>query len=98
MTTGVYVFRIFIARLDDENKNNWVYYHGFIDKSDLEVYVTSFYFTVTTLVTVGYGDITAHSVGEKCMCMFLMIIGVIIFSFTAGSLSSIITSYDSRET
>ena len=31
------------------------------------------------------------------MCIFLMLIGVVVFSLTAGSLSSIITSYDSRE-
>lgn len=32
------------------------------------------------------------------MCIFMMIIGVFVFSFTTGSLSSIITSYDSKET
>ena len=53
---------------------------------------------MTTLVTVGYGDITAYSVAEKCMCIILMILGVLVFSFTTGSLSSIITSIDSRET
>jgi Ion channel len=53
---------------------------------------------VTTLVTVGYGDITAVSPGEKVMCIILMIIGVLVFSFTTGSLSAIISSHDSRET
>jgi Ion channel len=84
--------------LDDETKLNWIYFYDYTDRDDYDLYITSFYFTVTTLVTVGYGDITAKSVGEKGMCIFLMIIGVLIFSFTAGSLSSIITSYDSRET
>ena len=65
--------------------------------SNDELYVSSFYFTVTTLVTVGYGDITAQSMAEKIMCIILMIIGVIIFSFTTGALSSLITSYDSSE-
>lgn len=48
-------------------------------------------------MTVGYGDITAQSMGEKCIAIILMLIGVLVFSFTAGSLSSIITSYDYRE-
>jgi Ion channel len=59
--------------------------------------VTSFYFTVTTLVTVGYGDITPESTPEMVMCIMLMVLGVGIFSFMTGSLSSLITSYDSRE-
>jgi len=52
---------------------------------------------VTTLVTVGYGDITAYSNEEKMLCIILMIVGVISFSFATGALASILTSYDSKE-
>jgi hypothetical protein len=62
---------------------------------DTELYVTSFYFTTTTIVTVGYGDIGPHNIIEKIICIFLMLIGVISFTFTTGALSSIIASYDS---
>lgn len=58
--------------------------------SDGELYMTSFYFTITTIVTVGYGDITAVSVIEKVVAVFLMITGVIAFSFATGTLASII--------
>ena len=61
------------------------------------MYVAAFYFVVTTLVTVGYGDIAAINDGEKIMCIFLMLLGVMSFSFATGSLASIITSYDSKE-
>ena len=64
---------------------------------DNELYVTSFYYTTTTILTVGYGDITAISLYEKLLCIILMIIGVISFSFTTGALSSIISNYDSSE-
>lgn len=63
----------------------------------MELYVTSFYFTTTTVLTVGYGDISAESVSEKILCIILMIIGVISFSFATGSLSSIISNYDQYE-
>jgi len=59
--------------------------------------VTSFYFTVTTVLTVGYGDICAFSLGEKVFCILLMVVGVISFSFSTGAISSIISSYDSKE-
>jgi hypothetical protein len=65
--------------------------------TDLDLYVTSFYFTTTTILTVGYGDICAVSKTEKIMCIILMIIGVVSFSFATGSLSSIIVNYDQFE-
>ena len=70
---------------------------GWVDMEDGELYLTSFYFTVTTLVTVGYGDITPYSVEEKALCIFLMLIGIVSFSFATGTLASIITSMDSQE-
>ena len=65
--------------------------------SDMDLYITSFYFTTTTILTVGYGDISAINATEKLLCILLMIIGVISFSFATGSLSSIIANYDSSE-
>ena len=89
--------RIFIAGFDPSSKINWIYHNDLVDVGDFELYITSFYFTVTTLVTVGYGDITAQSPAEKIMCIFLMLLGVISFSFATGSLASILTCYDSKE-
>jgi len=67
-----------------------------VDSENSDLYVTAFYFTVTTLVTVGYGDITAYSFEEKIFAIFLMLLGVVSFSFATGSIASIITSYDSQ--
>jgi hypothetical protein len=46
---------------------------------------------------VGYGDITAISAIEKIVAVFLMLIGVIAFSFATGALSSIIANIDQSE-
>jgi hypothetical protein len=62
---------------------------------DLDLYVTSYYFIVTTIMTVGYGDITAYSITERLLCIMLMLIGVVAFSFATGAISSIITNQDS---
>lgn len=55
------------------------------------------YWTVTTITTVGYGDILATKSNnlEMLFCAVAMIIGVIAFSFANGSLTSIISDYDS---
>ena len=64
---------------------------------EFELYVTSYYFTVTTIMTVGYGDIVAQSLGEKLLAILLMLIGVVAFSFATGSISSIIANADTAE-
>jgi len=46
---------------------------------------------------VGYGDISAMNTGERILSAFLMLVGVIAFSFATGSLSSIMSTYDSSE-
>ncbi|TNV85871.1 hypothetical protein FGO68_gene14280 [Halteria grandinella] len=89
---------IFVAKMDDDSsKANWIYIKDMVDENDQDVYVTALYFTVTTLVTVGYGDITPQSSQEKIFCMVIMIIGIVTFSYMTGSLSSIIQSIDSNE-
>jgi uncharacterized membrane protein len=52
---------------------------------------------VTTIVTVGYGDITAISSGEKIVAVILMVIGVIAFSFATGALGNILANIDSSD-
>ena len=91
------LYRIFIADWDPADKQTWIFQKGYQDFSNKELYITSFYFTVTTILTVGYGDITAISMAEKCYCVFLMLIGVVAFSFVTGALSSIIANMDSKE-
>jgi hyperpolarization activated cyclic nucleotide-gated potassium channel 2 len=91
------IYRIFIAKFDEGSKENWIYSKDFVDMNEYDLYITSFYFSVTTIVTVGYGDITAISSTEKIVAVFLMIIGVIAFSFATGALSSIIANIDQSE-
>ena len=52
--------------------------------SDGEIYLTAFYFTVTTISTVGYGDISGGTMTEKIGAIFLMLFGVISFSFACA--------------
>jgi len=56
------------------------------DTYDLELYICSCYFILTTTATVGYGDISASTSIERLFCMVLMLIGVACFTFLAGSL------------
>ena len=64
---------------------------------DNEQYLTAFYFTITTITTVGYGDISGGTLAEKIGAILLMILGVISFSFASASLSSIMHDFDTNE-
>lgn len=91
------IVRIYIGANSDARRTNWIYHFDYISSSDIELYVASLYFIVTTIMTVGYGDITAISVSERLLCILLMLIGVIAFSFATGAISSIISSQDTAE-
>ena len=75
-----------------DSRNNWITVGGYMDYSDADLYVVGFYFTVTTIVTVGYGDVTPKNNAERIFCVILMLIGVISFSFITSTLTSIISS------
>jgi hypothetical protein len=49
---------------------------------------------VTTITTVGYGDINGNSTEERWICFMLHLIGVLSYSFAAGSLTTIIQKFD----
>ena len=52
---------------------------------------------MTTITTVGFGDISGGTISEKMICITLMVIGVIAFSFSTGTLSSILSNLDSSK-
>lgn len=63
---------------------NWLT-NAYLDKAtEYQKYTASFYFTVTTMTTVGYGDISGHNSLERIICMLIMIIGVVVFSIVSG--------------
>jgi len=64
--------------------------------SDSAFYCISFYWTITTITTVGYGDISATNLFEMIFSSVMMLVGVISFSFANGALASIITNSDNN--
>ena len=71
-------------------QSHWIKVFGFEHFTNYDLYVTAVYFTVTTITTVGYGDIYATETNERILGIVSMLIGVIAFSFSTGSLASIV--------
>lgn len=87
------------------NKISYIYpdvNSNFISKFDLkeltnrEKLLISCYFALTTLTTVGYGDYYATNTAEKIFAIFIMLLGVTLFSYIMGSFTELISSYEKK--
>jgi CRP-like cAMP-binding protein len=67
------------------------------DTAEMELYICSAYYIMTTTATVGYGDITPKTTIERVFGMGLMFCGVLSFTFVSGTLASILSAFDTRE-
>lgn len=84
------------AKFNDFEYNSWVAVRGIIDHDDGYQYLTSVYWSLQTITTVGYGDIPAKTTTEQVLSVLWMVFGVGFYSFTIGNLSSVIASMDTK--
>mmetsp|Transcript_37640 Transcript_37640/g.86975 ORF Transcript_37640/g.86975 Transcript_37640/m.86975 type:complete len:666 (-) Transcript_37640:80-2077(-) len=57
-------------------------------------YITTLYWAITTVTTVGYGDITPQDNDERVFTMFSMIVGGAFYGYVVGNISVILASRD----
>jgi len=56
-----------------------VFVLAFDDRAGIAGYIDALYFTVATLTTTGFGDITMSTPGGKLLSVFIMVVGVALF-------------------
>lgn len=74
----------------------WIYLGG--SSSDLgtdSVYLGALYWCVTTLTTVGYGDITPSTPPQAIYTMVVMLLGVGVYGYVIGNVASLLSKLDS---
>ena len=67
---------------------NWIVYKNLHTSPFITIYLTSIYFLITTVTSVGYGDITGNSINEFIFQIFLLIIGIIAYSWLISAISN----------
>ncbi len=58
---------------------SFVFVFAFEDRTGAAAYIDALYFTVATLTTTGFGDITMTTPGGKLLAVFIMVVGVALF-------------------
>ena len=85
---------VLFAGFSDNYKDTWIEAKEMLDKPTNEKYLTSMYWTVTTITTVGYGDISASNNIERIFCIITMLAGVILFNTAASIFTKLLQTYD----
>ncbi|KAF3325187.1 Potassium channel AKT1 [Carex littledalei] len=59
-------------------------------------YVTSMYWSITTVTTVGYGDLHAENIGEKIFTMFYMLFNLGLTAYLIGNMTNLVVHTTTR--
>lgn len=87
----------FLARIRNLDHTTWIYKLGIIDKNNFEIYIWSLYWNLTTVTTVGYGNISGYSWIEKIYTIIIICIGVVLYSFFIGTLNIIVSQMNEHQ-
>ena len=97
---------ISIGRIDDDSWVNIFLAKVRLERNDpslisydfqWEIYVNAFYFVMTTITTVGYGDFVGHTTYEYIFSMCVEFIGLSFFSFLTGVVKEMFSDNQSFE-
>ncbi|GMH49839.1 hypothetical protein TrRE_jg11934 [Triparma retinervis] len=104
-------YKVVDSNGDDVDVQNWIIADALIDpqliftmsenpvSSDvMSAYLTSMYFAYSTLTTVGYGDISAHTDIERSIAILSLISGSVIYAVLVGFVNNLVDNSDVKET
>ena len=86
-----------------EDHSNWLQAEGFSYQDCTRqryiraIYLSAYYFCLTTMTSVGFGDILPFNENERAFVVVLEAIGGFVYAMVIASLTSVVTSMDSNQ-
>jgi len=84
---------IFIAR---NCYPNWILNANLGTESFTSIYICAIYILIMALTTVGYGDITCYSFHERIYQMFLLVVGIMAYSYAVSAFSNFVQKINDK--
>ena len=88
-----------VPKLEANEEANWIqsYVDGGADvdpSNPADLYIASLHWSVMTITTIGYGDISPVTTAERLFTVGGMLLGASIFAFVIGSVCNIVSNMD----
>jgi len=87
-------FWFFMSTVNEES--NWVLAHGLVNEQLATKYLASFYWTVASAMSVGYGDVHAVNTVEMGYSILVQVVGATCFGFIIANISAFLETFDPR--
>jgi voltage-gated potassium channel len=88
-------FVVWLSLLSHWLACGWIHLNGpTADLGTSSRYLSALYWCVTTLTTVGYGDVTPTTVNQTIYTMVVMLLGVGVYGFVIGNVANLLSKMD----
>ena len=95
--SALHVFANLFIFIGKNKYPGWILTFGFEINDFFYLYFISIYYIITTVTTVGYGDIYCVSWIEKVYGLFMEIVGIVAYSFALTTISNYVKERNDRK-